>query len=285
MKTATFALLIYSQLIFYSQPIFAASPGSLRDRAKPYLDRALDSGQSFVVVSSASGTPVVASDSDATALGPNLASQTASGTAPYPTTLGGVTVNLLDTAGTVYMAPLFYVSPTQINFLVPPGIMPGSAVIVISAGGGNSLTSTMQALAAAPALFTANQNGSGVVAATAYRQVLSTHISSPVPVFQCQDPTVGCVSVPIQLGVDTPVFVTFNATGLRGRSGDAGVQLTVAGQQMSIQSITALDDNGAAPGVDQLLVPIPLSLRGAGEVDVTVAVDGKVSNIGRINIQ
>lgn len=66
MKTAMFALLICSQIIF------AAPPGSLRDGAKAYLARALDTGQSFAVISSASGTPLVASDSDATALSPNL---------------------------------------------------------------------------------------------------------------------------------------------------------------------------------------------------------------------
>jgi hypothetical protein len=47
-----------------------------------------------------------------------------------------------------------------------------------------------------------------------------------------------------------------------------------AGQNVQIQSITAFDDNGPSAGVDQLFVPIPLSLRGSGEVDVVLSVDG-----------
>jgi hypothetical protein len=67
----------------------AAQNPNLRDRAKPYLDSALDAGHAFVVVSAASAMPNLAADSLAAVLGQNLASQTMSGTAPYPVSLGG----------------------------------------------------------------------------------------------------------------------------------------------------------------------------------------------------
>src|SRR5579862_3821335 len=88
----------------------AAQTATLRDRAKPYIDAALDAGQSFVVVSAASAMPNVAADSLAAALGQGLAAQTATGTAPYPTALGGISLQVVDAAGAVRMAPLLYVS-------------------------------------------------------------------------------------------------------------------------------------------------------------------------------
>jgi uncharacterized protein (TIGR03437 family) len=92
------------------------------------------------------------------------------------------------------------------------------------------------------------------------------------------------VSVPISLGVDVAAFVTVNATDLRGRSSDAAVQLTIGEQKVAIQSINALDDSGPSAGVDQLFFPVPLTLRGSGEVDMVVTVDGTTSNTARINI-
>ncbi|MGH9841878.1 MAG: hypothetical protein ACREEM_24245 [Blastocatellia bacterium] len=41
--------------------------------------------------------------------------------APLPTTLGGVSVRALDSAKTERLAPLFFVSPAQVNYQMPPG--------------------------------------------------------------------------------------------------------------------------------------------------------------------
>lgn len=278
MKTVFLTFIIGSQLAVFAQT------GGLRDRAKPYLDSALAAGQAFVVVNAASAMPNVAADSLASALGQGLTAQTATGSAPYPTSLGGITLQVVDSGGAVRLAPLIYVSPSQINFLVPVGTAAGTATLNIMSDGASTLTSTVQIQAVAPGLFTANENGQGVVAATAYRTIAPSTLATPIPVYQCIDRPGTCISVPIQLGVDTPIFVTFNATGLRGRSSDAAVKLTIGGQQVNIQAINALDDGGASAGVDQLFVPMTLSLRGSGEVDVVVTVDGTTSNTGRINV-
>jgi len=55
--------------------------------------------------------------------------------------------------------------------------------------------------------------------------------------------------------------------------GTETVQAIYAGPQPSI------------PGLDQVNVPLSLNLRGAGLVNVTVTVDGVVSNTGQIDIQ
>lgn len=267
-----------------AQVLIAAQTVSFRDRAKPYIDSALDAGQPFAVVSAASGMPNVAADSLAAALGQGLAGQTVNGTTPYPTNLGGISLQVVDSAGAVRMAQLLYVSPAQINFLVPPGTAAGTATLTIMNGAGNPLSATVQVQTVAPALFTANENGQGVVSATAYRTLIPTSLAFPVAVYQCLDAPGSCVSVPIGLGIDTPIFVTVNATGLRGRSSDAAVQLTIGGQKVSIQAINSQDDNSATAGIDQLFFPLSLTLRGSGEVDMVVTVDGTTSNTARINI-
>jgi Uncharacterized protein conserved in bacteria (DUF2252) len=106
-------------------PLFAAdsmcqAPGqTLQDRAQSYLAAALAAGSDFVSVSSASGMPNLAPGSLATAFGNNLAPRTETGTAPYPTSLGGISFQVVDSTGAVRLAPMLYVSPTQINYLVP----------------------------------------------------------------------------------------------------------------------------------------------------------------------
>jgi uncharacterized protein (TIGR03437 family) len=269
-----------SETLLGQQPAF-----TLEERAKPYLAAALAAGQDFVSVSAASGMPVLAPESLASAFGANLAAQTETGTAPYPTSLGGVSLQVIDSAGASRLAQLLYVSPSQINYVVPAGTAAGTAQTNIVNGSDNAPGGVMEIQTVAPGLFTANWSGQGVVAATAYRTFIPTTLATPVPVFQCGDTPGSCVSVPIQLGVDTPIFVTLYATGLRGRSSDSAVTVTIGEQSMPVRSISAGDSSTPLAGIDQVTIGLNLSLRGSGEVDVTIGVDGKTSNAGRINVQ
>jgi len=257
---------------------------ALMERVKPYLDTARAAGNGFVSVSSASLMPNLAPDSLATALGDNLAPKTEIGTAPYPTSLGGISLTVVDSSGSQRMAQLLYVSPSQINYLVPAGTATGTATMNISDGAGNVQTSTSQIQAVAPGLFTANEDGKGVVAATAYRLV-DLQIPGPVRVYQCLDRPGTCRSVPIDTGLDAPVYVTFYMTGLRGRSSDSALTVTIGGQSIPVRSSSSLDDSGPSAGIDQVQVILPLSLRGSGEANVAISVDGTTSNVGTINIQ
>jgi uncharacterized protein (TIGR03437 family) len=194
-------------------------------------------------------------------------------------------LQVVDSTGASRQAELLYVSPTQINYLIPTDTTKGAATVNIVNGTGNVLSGTGMIQTVAPALFTANGNGTGVVAATAYRRVIPTNVTSPVAVYQCIDQPGSCVSVPINPGVDAPVTITFYATGLRGRSSEGAVTLTIAGQTVPIRSISQSNDTDPSAGVDLVVIDLPLSLRGSGETDVVLAVDGATSNTGRINIQ
>jgi uncharacterized protein (TIGR03437 family) len=232
------------------------------------------------IQSAASGSGRLAPSSIASIFGSNLADGIAqAGSTPLPSMLGGVNVKLHDATGVDRDADLSYVSPGQINFIVPAGVAPGIATVTIVNGNAKQ-TATAVIQNVAPALFSMNGNGTGVAAATAVRtQAGSGQLQSPVPVFQCS--ASGCVSLPINLGVDTPVYVTLYGTGIRNRSSLSAVSVTINGIAVPVLYAGA---QALFPGLDQVNIQLPLSLRGAREASVVVTVDGWVSNAVTLNI-
>lgn len=234
---------------------------------------------SSAVQSAAAPSDAVAPDSLASLYGTNLASGIAQAdTQPLPAMLGAVSLSVTDSAGTQRLAPLVYVSPNQINFLVPEGTASGPAQFVVANG---SATQTFSGMVAAidPTLFSVG--GNGVAAASAIMtQANDPQSATPVPVFQCVAAT--CVAVPISLGVDTPVYLTLYGTGIRGRGALADVSVTIGGVAVPVQYAGPTPDFS---GLDQVNVPLPLSLRGSGLSKVVVTVDGQASNAVMIDIQ
>src|SRR5215471_19201885 len=86
----------------------------------------------FENAATAAGGPL-APDSAVSLFGSALATQTATAPGvPLPTTLGGVSIDVTDSANTTRAAGLFFVSPTQINFVLPAGTAPGTAQVRLS---------------------------------------------------------------------------------------------------------------------------------------------------------
>ena len=88
--------------------------------------------------------------------GSGLAKSLQTATIPYPTTLNAVTVTINGKA-----APLYFVSPGQINAIVPYSTTGPTATIVVQ-NGTNSNAVTVPVAATAPGVFTSNQSGSGI---------------------------------------------------------------------------------------------------------------------------
>src|SRR3954454_7692008 len=133
--------------------------------------------QTRIYTALAAGTsPGVAPGAVASMFGDNLASTTAAADAPYPTTLGGVTLQFTDNAGVTRAARLLYVSPRQINYIVPAATAIGPAVVRVNQSA--TLSASMHVDSVLPALFTADTDGQGVVAATAVRTVIPTNTST-----------------------------------------------------------------------------------------------------------
>ncbi len=259
---------------------FVENPGI--DYILPYwMGRYYEVLSSATVQSAAAPSSAIAPNSLASLYGTNLALGTAqANSTPPPTTLGGVTLIVTDAANVQRNAGLLYVSPTQINFVVPDGTAPGAASFLV-ANGSTTQTPTGTIQPVAPTLFSINGAGNGVAAATAIlTQAANPQLQFPVLVFQCTNS--GCTSVPIRLGVDTPVYLTLYGTGIRNRSSLANVMVTING--ISVPVLYA----GPTPnftGLDQVNVGLTLTLRGSGESNIVLTVDGKSSNVVTVNIQ
>jgi uncharacterized protein (TIGR03437 family) len=233
------------------------------------------------VVSSASASVGVAPASLASVYGQSLATATAQATTlPLPLALGGASLAVTDSAGVHRSASLLYASAGQLNFVVPGDAASGAASVADTAGG---VTQTFPVVVhtVAPALFSMSGRGTGVAAAVAVTvPAANPQQQSFPPVFQCA--ASGCSSVPVALGTDHAVYVSFYGTGIRNRSALSAVAVTIGGVNAPVQYA------GAAPGfvgLDQVNVLLPLTLGGRGESNVVLTVDGEISNTVTINVR
>ena len=250
------------------------------DGATPAIAPVAPSTIKNLSAASYAGT-TVAPESFVAAFGSGLANQALPATSlPLPVVLTGTSVSVLDAAGTLRLAPLFYVSDTQINFLVPTGTVSGQATVVVQAANGATATGTLQVAAVAPGVFSANGNGTGVAAATAIR-VAADGTQIPVTVFQCGTTAGSCTSTPIDV-TNGGIFVTLYGTGIRNRSSLANVTATMGG--VSVPVLFA-GPQGGFIGLDQVNIQIPASLKGQGEVNIALTVDGQAANVVTLNVQ
>ena len=231
-------------------------------------------------VSSATLSWPIGPDSIASAFGTNLAAQTASAPAnSYPTTLGGIRVHVRDSTGD-NLAPLLYVSPTQINYVMTSsdafafvGIeRVGSAYVpkgigVATADYGEGFYSVGTGLAAASAL-----------------SVAANYTETVVPVISCG--SANCSLVPINVS-GNPVYLSLYGTGFPQGTPTSSVTCTVAGQ---VVPVTYAGPQMQIPGLDQVNMLLPKTLAGAGTVSVACffgseGVNGYPANVLRVTIQ
>ena len=229
----------------------------------------------FAVVSAASlNIGSVAPESIVSGFGADLSSATAEVEAlPLPTSLAGVNVLVTDRAGRERIAGLFFSSPRQINYQVPPGTAEGEAVVsVVSAGrvvaGGN-----LQVTAVAPGLFAANANGRGTAAAQVLR-VMRDGSQSFQSTARFDAARNEFVSAPINFGPEGDrLFLVLFGTGIRFHGGN--LTATVGGESVDVLFA------GRQPqfvGVDQVNLELTRALAGRGEVDIVLIVDGQPAN-------
>jgi uncharacterized protein (TIGR03437 family) len=134
----------------------------------------------------------------------------------------------------------------------------------------------------APGVFSANANGSGVAAATAVR-VAANGFQTPVGVFQCDSNGKYCTPARMDLGAATDtIVVTFYGTGIRNRSALSAVQCSIGGVNAPV---LFAGPQGTFVGLDQVNVQLPVALKGRGELDVLLTVDGQSANTVTIGVQ
>lgn len=224
----------------------------------------------------------VAPGSIASVFGTGLASTIAAATStPLPTMLAGVTVTVKDRAGTDRVAPLFFVSPSQINYQVPAGTIMGAATVTIN-NSGNVITGGVNIGLVVPGLFSANASGQGPAAAVALR-VRPDGSQSFEPIVQFDSAQNRLVTRPLDLGPETDrVFLVLFGSGLRLRSDPAKIIARIGCADTTVAYAGA---HGDLIGVDQVNLPIPRLLIGKGEMDVALTMDGQSTNFVKVNIK
>src|SRR5262245_8012465 len=223
----------------------------------------------------------------AAAFGPNFATTTQFPPAgqSLPTTLGGVSVNIIDATGTSRPAPLFFVSPLQINFLVPNDSSPGNGTIYVTNTNGTISTGGFNIAGVSPGLFTFNANRNGIAAAVVLRvKADGRQIFEPIVQLDAQNQF---VPIPIDLGPDLgnatdQVFLVTFGTGFRFRSSLGAVSATVGGTAAMTTFAGAQPD---LVGLDMANILLPRTLIGRNSVDVFLTVDDQRTNTARITVK
>ena len=230
----------------------------------------------FSVYSGASYQPVVAPNSWAVAFGSQMAQQTAVATltsaGQWPTTLAGLTVTVDGQAAEVY-----YVSPGQINFLVPDITDFGSVnVVITTVASGATQTSTVNLQNTALGIFSSNSSGAGPGA------ILNGVTGAAAPFL---------VVTPQNSGSDLRTRLAIYCTGLRyagNPTQDSSVTNVAAnvtasgrdtaGNQYNFTVEYAGGSDPAFPGLDQVNIVLPAQLDGAGVVSFSITAEDGTSN-------
>ncbi len=200
--------------------------------------------------SSASLSDPLAPESQASLFGSRLAGTTERANPLSPSTsLGGISLRVVDSLGTARVAPLFYVSPSRIDFEVPAGTAAGKVTLEVVNGRSAIPQAAAQIDNVAPALFTHDDN---------------TVVAYSTPIERRRIP----------FG-NSPVQLILHATGIRNRSSLANVQCTIGGISVPVE-YAGPNENGV-PGLDQVNLRLTPTLK-AGFQDLVLTVDGIPSN-------
>lgn len=237
------------------------------------------------VKNAASFAPGAAPESIVSLFGTQLARNTAAAHGrPPPLRQAGIRIEIIDRSETAYPAKLFYAGREQVNFLMPAEAATGEAVIRLTRQGEEPAELELTIGDVAPGLFSANGTGEGIGAITAHRVGADGARSKPA-VFRHDAATGRMIGVPLELGdEDDQVFLTLFGTGIRGAGGAEKVQATIGGRRVPV--MFAGEQAGRPGGLDRVEIgPLPRSLAGAGEVNVTVTAAGITSNSVTIVIE
>jgi uncharacterized protein (TIGR03437 family) len=202
-----------------------------------------------------------------------------SATVPLPTALRGTRVEVLDSAGVARDQSLFFVAPQQINYHLHPETAPGPAVVTVYLNHeivamGDLLVGTLS-----PAIFTQNATGDGVPAAYGLR--VRGGETTAVQILAYDQAQARWLPRPLDPGNEKePVYLVLFGTGFRANGGLGTVRVRIG--QTTIPALYA----GEAPGfigLDQLNIgPLPVSLAGAGLLELTITIDGKDANPSKV---
>ncbi len=233
-----------------------------------------------------------APDGIVASFGTGLSSGTEVATGSLPTTLGGTSVSVQDAAGATALAPLVYVSPGQVNWVIPSGLTSGPATVTITSNSATVGTDIVEIESISPSIFTVTGTGTGAPAAYVETFSSSGTQTASQNVYSCSGDTCSPSAVNI-LGGTT--YLVVYATGIRNYQSQPAVistqnnsvmayigpKLMPGFMQMDVDpaSAIAITPSYAGPqntdvGLDQLNLLLPASLAGSGTMYLQLVVDG-----------
>ncbi len=242
---------------------FKATDGTLND-IKNVIVNVVQAAPMAVVNAAHYRAGALPIGSMASAFGDNLALRVEAASAlPLPLELAGTKVFVNGT-----LAPLLYVSPTQINFIVPDTLETGAATIIISNPNGKYSLAKTQISKESASLFTLNASGTGDAAALATTDGIN-YLPAPF------DITVnGNSNYLILFGTG---FRNASAANPMDENGVAeSVRVTIDGIEARVDYVGA---QGFYAGLDQLNIVLPATLQpGTRRVEVAVSLNGIEAN-------
>jgi uncharacterized protein (TIGR03437 family) len=183
-----------------------------------------------------------------------------------------------DSQGVKRQAGILFVSPSQVNFEIPPRTAAGEAAFEVS-GSQAQITLRAEIRSRAPALFALNR--SDAAAATAVRVVFPSLDKFPVSVYRCAEPLgSACDLTPIDQSIDSTIYVSLYATGLGDLSSLADLVVNVADQRIAP---TYAGSQLGRPGEERIDFPLPKTAH--GDLKISVTVPGATSNSVRIRVR
>jgi uncharacterized protein (TIGR03437 family) len=220
------------------------------------------------IVNAASFAAATSPGALASIFGTNFGAVIASASSvPFPTTLGVVSVSVGGRP-----APVFYISPTQINFQIPWETQVGNAGVTVTVNNVTSSAGTVAVKSAAPGLFTQG-DGDAIVQNSDYSLNTSSNPASAGSAIIAYLTGSGPVNQSVADGAVSPSSPLVQAT--------SPVSATIGTQ--TAQVLFA----GLAPGlvgVFQVNVAVPAGTA-TGSYPLTITVGTQASNSATINVK
>jgi len=193
--------------------------------------------------------------------GSGMAASVKTAAAPYPLTLNNVTVLVNNKP-----APLYYVSATQINALIPYSTVGPTATVVVENGTSSSNTVTVPVAATSPGFFAADASGTGIAAVLHGNASLGLvnpgSPASPGETVVLYLAGMGAVSPPVADGTATagpPNLSQVTASPIVVYIADQPATIAYAGLAPNF------------PGLYQFNVVVPLTISSTGNVPLAIA--------------
>lgn len=215
--------------------------------------------------------------------GSNLAAATVSATSlPLPTNLGGVSV-LVDGKP----APLFFVSATQVNYLVPASTSLGTAKVEVVRGAQVLAQGAISLPGVSPSFFTANSDSKGVPAGYITRVKADNSLSNEA-INRYDAAQRKFVATPIVKKSGETLFLILYGTGFRTAPDSDGkaangvaenVEVTIGG----VKAEVAYAGLSGYVGVEQLNIKLPSDVVAGASITVLVKVNDGQGKVLRAN--